>query len=162
MAIREQTQSGELTYEREQDLKERELRAVRNFIDYSRGVPIPLILHSHQLSRAQFYRDLKITANLWGFDPEAAKNRALFHISEQMRINMTCYEEARQASRAAWQELLAATTFEARNAAISKIMSAKNDEHFYWRQMGQVVRNSIEAAKLVMSVRETTKDPLKA
>ena len=33
---------------------------------------------------------------------------------------------------------------------------AKNDEHFYWSQMGQVVRNSIEGANLVMPKPETT------
>lgn len=159
MGIQEQTQPGELTYEQEQDLNERELRAlraVRNFIDYNRGVPIPQILQSRKLSRAQFYRDLKIAAKLWNFDPEAVKHRALFNISEYVRINMTRYEEAREAGAAAQQELDAATTPETRNAAISKIMAAKNDEHFYWSKMGQVVRNSIEGAKLVMPKPETT------
>jgi hypothetical protein len=156
LAIQEQTQPGELTYEQEQDLNERELRAVRNFIDYNRGAPIPLILRSHQLSRAQFYRDLKTAAKLWDFDAEAVKHRALFNISEYMRINMTRYEEARQAGTAAQQELDAATMPETRNAALGRLMSAKNDEHFYWSQMGQVVRNSIEGAKLVMPKPEIT------
>ena len=101
MAIQEQTQPGELTYEQEQDLNERELRAVRNFIDYNRGVPIPQIIQSRKLSHAQFYRDLKIAAKLWNFDPEAVKHRALFNISEYMYINMTRYEEAREASSCA-------------------------------------------------------------
>jgi hypothetical protein len=57
------------------------LRAVSNFIDYNRGVPVPQILQSRQLSRAQFYRDLKIAKKLLNFDPEAVKNRALFNIS---------------------------------------------------------------------------------
>jgi hypothetical protein len=156
LAIQEQTQPGELTHEQEQDLNERELRAVRNFIDYNRGVPIPLILRSHQLSRAQFYRDLKIAAKLWNFDPEAIRHRALFNVSEYMRINMARYEEARQAGTAAQQELDAAGTPENQRNALGKVMSAKNDEHFYWAQMGQVVRNSIEGAKLVMPKPETT------
>ena len=62
----------------------------------------------------------------------------------------------REKRAAAQQELDAATTPETRNAAISKIMAAKNDEHFYWSKMGKVVRNSIEGAKLVMPKPETT------
>jgi hypothetical protein len=69
---------------------------------------------------------------------------------------MTRYEEAGQALTLAQQELDAATTPETRNAAISKIMPAKNDKHFYWSQMGKVVRNSVEGAKLVMPKPETT------
>ena len=63
-----------------------------------------------QISRSQFYRDLKIAAKLWHFDPEAVKNRAFSYISEQMRISKTCYEQARQASTEAQRELDAATT----------------------------------------------------
>ena len=156
MAIQEQPPAGELTFEQEQELNERDLRAVRNFIDYNRGVPIPLILRSRQLSRAQFYRDLKIAAKLWNFDPESVKHRALFNISEYMRINMTRYEEARQAVTLARQQIDAAPDDAIRMQAYSKLMDAKNDEHFYWAQMGQVVRNSIEGAKLVMPKPETT------
>lgn len=32
----------------------------------------------------------------------------------------------------------------------------QGDEHFYWAQMGQVVRNSIEGAKLVTPKPDTT------
>lgn len=158
MAI-EPSQPQELTFEQEQELTERQLRAVRNFIDYNRGVPVPLILKSRQISSASFYRDLKVAAKLWNFDPEAVKDRALFSISEYMRINMTRYEDSRQAAKEA-QDVLDSlpetASKEAKAAALGKVLAAKGDEHFYWAQMGQVVRNSIEGAKLVMPKPETT------